>query len=111
MKASLSVNNAEIPLNDFTQNYIANVLCAIAQSLGADSRIVTIIIEQKDLHVYTENGEIEIIRDFARQLIENTLKGMLSPLKGVLWLHTITLMGKDSAKIPSVSEPIDEAES
>ena len=111
MKASLSVNNAEIPLNDFTQNYIANVLCAIAHSLGADSRIVTISIEQKDLHVYTESGEVEITKDFTRQMIENTIKGMLSPLKGVFWLRTITLMGKDSAKITPLSEPIDEAES
>ncbi|MEW6739671.1 MAG: hypothetical protein ACOYU2_01445 [Nitrospirota bacterium] len=91
MKTSLLVNNRVVPLNDFTQNYIANVLCAIARSLGYNPRNVTICIEYDELRIYTENGEIDIKKDFAKTLIQNTLKGMLSPLKGILWFQKITI--------------------
>ncbi len=97
MRTSLLVNNHVVPLNDFTQSYIANVLCAIADSFGMDSKYVTICIEEDGLCIYTESGEVKIIKDFAKQLIENTIKGMLSPLKGVLWLQKITITSKKPA--------------
>jgi len=96
MKASLLVNNNAVPLNDFTQAYIANILCAIAGSLGADSKNVTIRIETDGLHIFTDNQELDIKKDFAKQLVENTIKGMLSPLKGVFWLTNITIMSEGS---------------
>ena len=54
------VNNNIVPLNDFTQNYIASVLCAIAHTFGDDSRNVTMHIEPEEFHIYTENGELDI---------------------------------------------------
>ncbi|GAB4413253.1 MAG: hypothetical protein OHK0032_09340 [Thermodesulfovibrionales bacterium] len=99
MKTSLMVNNNIVPLNDFTQNYIAGVLCAIAHTLGDDSKKVTMRIEPEEIHIYTENGELDIKKDFAKGLIESTVKGILSPLKGVFWSQNITIAvnGKENA--------------
>ena len=58
----------------------ASVLCAIAHTFGDDSRNVTMHIEPGEFHIYTENGELDI-KDFAKGLIESTVKGILSPLQ------------------------------
>lgn len=92
LKTSLMVNNHVIPLNDFMQGYIANILCAIANSFGISPNSVTVCVDSEDFHIYTEKGEIDISkRDFVKQLIESTVKGMLSPLKGIFWLQKITI--------------------
>ena len=91
MKTSLTVNNNIVPLNDFTQNYIASVLCAIAHTFGDDSRTVTMRIEPEEFHIYTENGELDVKKDFAKMPTESTIKGILSPLKGVFWSQNITI--------------------
>ncbi|MDI6727666.1 MAG: hypothetical protein QMD44_01905 [Thermodesulfovibrionales bacterium] len=92
MKTSLMVNSYVVPLNDFMQDYIANILCAIANSFGISTNSVTVCVDAEEFHVYTEKGEIDISKkDFARQLIESTVKGMLSPLKGIFWLQKITI--------------------
>lgn len=95
MKTSLSVNDNIIPLNEFTQNYIANILCGIARSFGIDSDAVTVRVDAEGFHVHTVSGEIDISKkEFAKQLIESTVKGMLSPLKGVFWMQNITITSK-----------------
>lgn len=92
LKTSLMVNNNIVPLNDFVQNYIANILGAIANSFDVSCENVTICADGDEFHIYTDNGEIDISKkDFARQLIESTVKGMLSPLKGIFWLQKITI--------------------
>ncbi len=92
LKTSLLVNNNIVPLNDFTQKYITNVLYAAAISFGVDSNTVTVCVDSDEFHIYTEKGEIDISKkDFARQLIESTVKGILSPLKGIFWLQKITI--------------------
>jgi hypothetical protein len=49
-------------------------------------------VDSENFHIYTEKGEIDISKkDFARQFIESTVKGMLSPLKGIFWLQKITI--------------------
>jgi hypothetical protein len=103
LKASLLVNDNIIPLNDFTQSYIANILSAIVRSLGTESENVTVLIDSDKLHIYTEKGELDIKRDFARQLIGNTIKGMLSPMRGVLWLQNIRITAVNSQETPSQS--------
>jgi len=103
------VNNNIVPLNDFTQNYIASVLCAIAHSLGDDSRNVTMRIEPEEIHIYTEKGELDIKKDFAKGLIESTVKGILSPLKGVCWSQNITITSEDSkAFVESLKEGLTD---
>lgn len=92
LKTSLMVNNKLVPLNDFMQDYIANILCAIVKSFGISCNNVTICADADEFYIYTENGEIDISkRDFARQLIESTVKGILSPLKGIFWFQKITI--------------------
>jgi cell division ATPase FtsA len=92
LKTSLTVNNNNIPLNDFTQRYIANMLSAMANSFGVDSNKVTVSLNAEEFNILTENGEIDVSKkDFARQLIESTIKGMLSPLKGVFWTPDIII--------------------
>lgn len=95
LKTSLLVNNNIVPLNDFTQAYIANILCAIVHSFGIDSDTVTVCVDAEGFHIHTDEGEIDISKkDFARQLIESTVKGMLSPMKGVFWMQNITITSK-----------------
>ncbi|MDI6744355.1 MAG: hypothetical protein QMD07_03145 [Thermodesulfovibrionales bacterium] len=96
------MNNNIVPLNDFTQNYIASVLCAIAHTFGDDSRNVTMHIEPEEFHIYTENGELDIKKVFAKGLVESTVKGILSPLKGVFWSQNITIISEGS-KAPTGS--------
>lgn len=91
------VNDYVIQLNEFTQDYIGNILRGIVLSLGQDSRDITVYIDKTELHIYTENGEIQIMKDFARSLIESTIKGILSPLKGVFWLERITITSKETS--------------
>ncbi|WP_333653156.1 hypothetical protein [Dissulfurispira sp.] len=54
MKTSLMVNDYVVPLNDFMQDYIANILCAIANSFGMSPNSVTVCVDSEDFHVYTE---------------------------------------------------------
>lgn len=95
MKANLVVNDYIVPLNDFTQNYIGNVLKGIVFALGHDSSRVTVNIDGTDLYIKTDKGDLSIMKDFTRLLIESTIKGVLSPLKGVIWLQRITITCKE----------------
>ncbi|MFZ5997216.1 MAG: hypothetical protein ACOYW7_06975 [Nitrospirota bacterium] len=98
LRTCLTVNSVAVPLNDFTQNYIANVLSAVVRSFGVDSTRVTVSIDGETLHILTEDGGIDLAeRDFAKQLVINTLKGVLSPLKGVFWLQKIDIISDDPA--------------
>lgn len=98
LKTSLLVNDYVVPLNEFTQNYIGNVLRGIVISLGYDSRDITLLIDQAGLRIYTEQGEVPLLKDFTRLLITSTVKGILSPLKGVFWLQRINITCKDVSK-------------
>lgn len=91
LKTNLIVNDYAIPLNDFTQNYIGNILRGIVLSLGYNSKNVTINIGDSELNISTDNGKLHIIKDFVRLLIESTIKGVLSPLKGVIWSKKIII--------------------
>lgn len=100
LKTSLMVNNNIIPLNDFMQDYIANILCAITKSFNVSCSNVTICTDNDEFHIYTELGEIDMSKKvFARQLVESTVKGMLSPLKGILWFQKITITANIEQKI------------
>jgi len=101
LKTSIIVNDNPIPLNRFTQNYIGNILRAILLSLGHVSKDIIIAIDQKGLCIYTEKGDVPILKDFARMLVESTIKGMLSPLKGVFWLERIRIVSRDLTETPA----------
>ena len=95
-KTELCVSDHIVPLNEFTQTYIGNVLRGIVLSLGYDSKDITAHLNDAGLHIYIKNSEIPILKDFARLLIESTIKGVLSPLKGVFWLQEITVTTKNA---------------
>jgi len=92
MKTRLSVNNNVIPLNEFTQKYIGNVLYGITRSFGIEPDTVMVCADAEGFHVYTDKGEINVSKKgFARQLIESTIKGALSPLNGIFWMQNIVI--------------------
>lgn len=71
------------------------MLAGMANSFGMSSSKVTVSMDAERFSILTDNGDIDISKkDFARQLIESTIKGMLSPLKGVFWLQNITIMSE-----------------
>ncbi|TAN45155.1 MAG: hypothetical protein EPN22_03940 [Nitrospirae bacterium] len=104
MKTSLRVNSSDIPLNVFTQEYIANVLFGIVRSFGPDAKEINLIIDAGILSIGTDRGPLKLRKDFSRQLIHNTIKGMLSPLKGVLWLENITISSRKTHKQAAVGD-------
>lgn len=95
LKTNLIVNDYVVPLNEFTQNYIGNVLRGVVLSLGYDSKDVIVNIDGSELNITTDKGDIPLLKGFTRLLIESTIKGILSPLKGVIWLQKITISCKE----------------
>ncbi len=91
LKTTLFVNDMVVPLNEFTQQYIGKVLAGIADSLGYNGRRINLYIEPAGLTLFADDNEIPIRKDFVRLLIESTIKGVLSPLKGIFWLERITI--------------------
>jgi hypothetical protein len=80
-----------IPLNDFNQLYIGNILKGIALSLGHSSKKVSVNVDPDGLNIYSGDTEIPVKKEFVHSIIESTIKGMLSPLKGVFWLEKVTI--------------------
>lgn len=72
-----------IPLNEFTQEYIGTILKGIAFSLGYTGTNIGIDIDSRGLNFYSEDRDIRIGKDFPLAIVEGTVKGMVSPLKGV----------------------------
>ncbi|RME68604.1 MAG: hypothetical protein D6778_01700 [Nitrospirae bacterium] len=91
MKTSLTVNDVVIPLNEFCQRYIGNILRSIVESLDSPGKKVNVYIDRNTLRFYSDDREVEIRKDFTRLLVESTLKGVLSPLKGIFWLEKVNI--------------------
>lgn len=92
MKTTLLVNDMIIPLNEFTQQYIGKILVGIAESLDHKGRRINLYIEPSGLTLFADDNQVPIKKDFVRLLIESTIKGVLSPLKGIFWLQRITII-------------------
>lgn len=93
-KTALMVNDYVVPLNPFTQTYIGNIVKAIINSLGEEGVEFGIYIDGEEMRIFTEKGEVPLNRDFARAIVTSTLKGVLSPLKGIFWLQRISIKAK-----------------
>lgn len=78
-------------MNGFTQRYIANMIIGIARSFGDPSEDISVYINDDDLQVESSSGQLNIEKDFARELIQSTIKGILSPLKGIFWRQKIRI--------------------
>lgn len=90
-KTMLTVNDHVVPLNKFTQTYIGNILRGICLSLGRDCREVVLYIDDENMMIQTDRGDVPVIRNFAKDIITSTIKGVLSPLKGIFWLQRISI--------------------
>lgn len=95
LKTELLVNDMVIPLNDFTQRYIGNVLRGIALSLGCSGEKVSIDFDSNGLNLYSGDNDIQIKKAFPSAIIISTVKGMLSPLKGVVWAEKVMITTRE----------------
>jgi hypothetical protein len=83
LKTHLLVNDMIIPLNDFTQQYIGNVMIGIAASLGSNSKNIKLSLNKDDLKIFAGDQEVPVRKEFVHKIVTSTLKGMCSPLKGI----------------------------
>lgn len=95
LKTQLLVNDIVVPLDDFVQRYIGNVLKAIALSLGYSGMKVSLNIEKERVSMNSEGVNIPVDNEFSRTIVESTIKGMLSPLQGVVWVEKVTITSKE----------------
>jgi len=95
LKTELLVNDMVIPLNDFTQQYIGNILRGIALSLGCAGEKVSIDFDSNGLNIYSGDNDIQIRKAFPGAIIISTVKGMLSPLKGVVWADKVMITTRE----------------
>jgi hypothetical protein len=96
LKTQLLVNDMVVPLNDFSQLYIGHILRGIASSLGCSGKKISINIDQDGLNLYSEDDNIRIgTEEFPCEIVESTVRGMLSPLRGVVWVEKVMITTKD----------------
>ena len=83
-KVSLTVNNKPIPIEDFVQQFIGNVITGMVTELKGPGEV-------KNIHLSIERDIVDIklgdaslsINPFVSRLIKNTVLGMVATLKGV----------------------------
>jgi hypothetical protein len=92
LKTTLVVNDRVVPLNEFVQDYIGNILRAMVASLGFYANRINLYIESGEIRLYADDQQVPIRKDFVRLLIESTIKGVLSPLRGIFWLERIIIV-------------------
>lgn len=95
LKTTLMVNDIVVPLNDFTQAFLGNVLKGMALSFGSGSNDVGINIISNVPTLYSDDRNIEINDESTRLMMVSTVRGMLSSIKGVVWLEKITLTTRE----------------
>jgi hypothetical protein len=91
LRTALTVNDIVVPLNPFVQRYIGNVLRAIVASLDCPGTKVHVYIDRYEIKLYSDDKEVPLKKEFARLFIESTIKGVLSPLKGIFWLERVNI--------------------
>lgn len=91
MNANLTVNDMVIPLNNFTQEYMGNIVRGIVTSLGARGRNIQLLINKEALLIVADCEEVAIRGEFAYYLIKSTVKGMLSSFEDIPLFETISM--------------------
>lgn len=92
VKTQLMVNETVVQLSEFAQLYVGSILRAIASSLGSSGNKITLDLDDQGLNLYSGDDSVPIGNDFASEIIESTVKGMLSGMKGVVWFEKITIV-------------------
>jgi len=91
LKTHLLVNDMIIPLNDFTQQYIGNVMIGIVASLGSNSKKIKFSLNKDELKIFAGDQEVPVKKEFVHEIVTSTLKGMVSPLKGIGLFENISI--------------------
>ena len=84
-KTSLTVNNIPVELDSFVEGYVYHVVAGILASLKDTGTIKNLELDVAgdDQVQITLNGVDVPLNYFATQIIQNTLAGMVSNLRGV----------------------------
>jgi hypothetical protein len=92
-KTALLVNNNPIEMNPFVEDLVARVSLGIVSSLkGVEATIRNVEIQkQRDNIEIIVNGKVIALTVFPVMIIESTLLGMLSVLKGVDHIKTFSI--------------------
>lgn len=91
-KTDLMVNDHVIELNNFVQNYIGAVLYGIISVLDAiPGEVVLVMDSMRDVEIYVDNKEVEIRKRFVKDIVGSTVRGLISPLKGVFLLDRVII--------------------
>jgi len=83
-EVSLTVNHQPIDMIPFVEEYVANVAEAVVQSLrgAAATEELLLLVENGAVTVHQNGGELPV-NEFVTAIIQSTVLGMVSPLKGV----------------------------
>jgi len=92
LSTSLFFRDNQIPLNEFTQRYIGNVIDGIVSALGAKGNEYRVYIDGGRLEIYVDGVEVPLQKEFPRLIIRGTIKAMLSPLKGIVLFEDIVIV-------------------
>jgi len=83
-KVSLSVNDMPVPVEDFVQDFIRNVVIGMLTVLKGAEKMQSIELAIKgDIVVINVNNASVRANPFVNRFIKNTVLGMVSSLKGV----------------------------
>jgi hypothetical protein len=77
------VNDTTVPLNEFNQEYIGNVLKGIVASLGFSSGKIRLNLNGNELRIFSGDQEVPIKKEFVNKLVVSTVRGVIAPLKGI----------------------------
>ncbi len=94
-RTDLMVNDYVVPLNNFIKNYIGAILFGIVSVLGATPQEVVIVMdEMRAIKIYADDKEIEVRKRFVRDIVGSTVRGIVSPLKGVFLLDKVIIRSR-----------------
>jgi hypothetical protein len=95
MKASLTVDGRQVPLNPFVEGFIANlcrgILASLKHTSGATKAVFHIRKDRVELTADDKQVDLGEDKGFAMVIIRDTILGAVSHLKGVRGWKSLTI--------------------
>ena len=91
LKTQLFAGKNIIPLNKFTERYVRNILRGIISSLGSKGKRINVYVDSDELVILVNDKEVPLRKDFSKLLVKSTIKGMISPLRGIPFFENINI--------------------
>ena len=91
MNTLLTINDTAIPLNNFTQEYMGNIVRGIVTSLGVNGSNIQLLINREVLLIMADCEDVTIREEAAHYMIKSTVKEMLSSFKDIPSVETISM--------------------